>query len=677
MASLRRDPAALTGSLRQGSRVEAVTALRQPDLQRPPSAPATSRRYQSVGYRAKKLLLGPALKTSQLAYERVSKRVALAVFSSDPISSTAYATEEILLVLVGATLAGGALATGLAMPVALAIVALLALLVVSYRQVVDAYPSAGGAYVVSRDNFGNVTAAVAGAALLIDYVLTVAVSVSSGVAAMSSVWPDQLGPLRVEISVAFVVLLAWGNLRGIREAGRIFAVPTYVYVVSVGAMIVAGIWRLGSGDLAPITYSPEEAAQLHHAGAIGAVTVFLLLRAFASGTTALTGIEAISNGVSAFRAPEAVNAKKTLMVMAAIMGTLFLGITYLAVQLDALPFESGYPTVISQIARQVLGDGPAFLLVQTATLLILVLAANTAFSGFPLLASFASGDALLPRQLRKRGHRLVYSNGIIALSAVAIFLIVAFQADVHALIPLYAVGVVTSFTLAQAGMTRRHLRLREPGWRGGVLINGVGAAVTMVALVVIIVGKFTQGAWMVVIAIPLLVWLLLRIQQTYGRELSQLKVQASQRLAPPKPRHEVVVLIEDLDQAALSALQYARQLNPLSITAMHVAVDPDHARELGRLWSRVQIPVPLEHVDAPDRNLLATVEEAIAERVRPDTEVTVLVPRRRYVGFWRRVLHDQTSAGLTKVLGSMENVNVTIVPFHLGSRPQLFPVKGP
>jgi amino acid transporter len=677
MASLRRDPAALTGSLRRGSRVEAVPALRQPDLQRPPSAPATSRRYQSVGYRAKKLFLGPALKTSQLAHERVSKRVALAVFSSDPISSTAYATEEILLVLVGATLASGALATGLAMPVALAIVALLALLVVSYRQVIDAYPSAGGAYVVSRDNFGNVTAAVAGAALLIDYVLTVAVSVSSGVAAMSSVWPDQLGPLRVEISVAFVVLLAWGNLRGIREAGRIFAVPTYVYVVSVAAMIVAGIWRLSSGDLGPITYSPEEAAQLHHPDAVGAVTVFLLLRAFASGTTALTGVEAISNGVSAFRAPEAVNAKRTLMVMAAIMGALFLGITYLAVQLDALPFESGYPTVISQIARQVLGDGPAFLLVQAATLLILVLAANTAFSGFPLLASFASSDALLPRQLRKRGHRLVYSNGIIALSAVAIFLIVAFQADTHSLIPLYAVGVVTSFTLAQAGMTRRHLRLREPGWRGGVLVNGVGAAVTMVALVVIIVGKFTQGAWMVVIAIPLLVWLLLRIQQTYGRELSQLKVQASQRLAPPKPRHEVVVLIEDLDQAALTALQYARQLNPLSITALHVAVDPDHARELGRLWSRVQIPFPLELVDAPDRNLLATVEEAIAERVRPDTEVTVLVPRRRYVGFWRRVLHDQTSAGLTKVLGSMENVNVTIVPFHLGSRPQLFAVKGP
>ncbi|HEX3211040.1 MAG TPA: APC family permease, partial [Actinomycetota bacterium] len=431
-----------------------MSALRQPDLERPPSTPATSRRYQSTGYRAKKLLLGAALETSQLTNERVSKRVALAVFSSDPISSTAYATEEMLLVLVGAGLAGGALATRLALPVALAIVALLALLVVSYRQVVDAYPSAGGAYVVSRDNFGNVTAAVAGAALLIDYVLTVAVSVSSGVAAMASVFPDQLGPIRVEISVAFVVLLAWANLRGLREAGRIFAIPTYVYVVGIGAMIVAGVWRLASGDIEPISYGPEQAGQLHSEGALGAVTVFLVLRAFASGTTALTGVEAISNGVSAFRAPEAVNAKKTLMVMAAIMGTLFLGITYLAVRLEALPFESGYPTVISQIARQVLGDGPAFLLVQGATLLILVLAANTAFSGFPLLASFASGDALLPRQLRKRGHRLVYSNGIIALSAVAIFLIVAFRADTHALIPLYAVGVVTSFTLAQAGMTR-------------------------------------------------------------------------------------------------------------------------------------------------------------------------------------------------------------------------------
>ena len=309
-----------------------------------------------------------------------------------------------------------------------------------------------------------------------------------------------------------------------------------------------------------------------------------------------------------------------------------------------------------------------------ATLLILVLAANTSFSSFPLLASFAADDAILPRQLRKRGHRLVYSNGILVLSAAAVFLVIAFEADTHHLIPLYAIGVVTSFTLSQAGMARRHLRLREPGWRKGLVINGTGGVITLVVLVVIAVTKFADGAWMVCVAIPALVLLLQRVQRTYRSEVTQLKVEASQRLAPPKPRHEVVVLLEDLDQAAIGALQYARQLNPLSITALHIAVDPDHARELAHLWSKVNIPIPLELVDAPDRNLPATVEETVAEMVRPDTEVTVLVPRRRYVGFWRRVLHDQTSAELTKVLGELENVNVTLVPYRLRHRGGLRPL---
>ena len=350
-------------------------------------------------------------------------------------------------------------------------------------------------------------------------------------------------------------------------------------------MIVAGVWRLATGGIEPIRYTAGQQGLLHAGGAAGAVTVFLVLRAFASGTTALTGVEAISNGVSAFRAPEAVNAKKTLMVMAAIMGTLFLGITYLAVRLGALPFESGYPTVVSQIARQVLGDGPAFLLVQAATLLILVLAANTAFSGFPLLASFASGDALLPRQLRKRGHRLVYSNGIIALSAVAIFLIVVFKADVHALIPLYAVGVVTSFTLAQAGMTRRHLRCgarlaqrhrhqrdRGRGDRG----RPGGDRRRQVRRGRLDGGDRHPAAGLAAAAHP--------ADLRPGGGPAQGAGEPAP--GPPKPRHEVMVLIEDLDQAALSALQYARQLNPLTITALHVAVDPDHARELGRLWPR-------------------------------------------------------------------------------------------
>jgi amino acid transporter len=649
-------------------------AERKPEQVETATGERESSRYQSVGYRAKRVMLGPALKTSELVHERISKRVALAVFSSDPISSTAYATEEILIVLVAAA------ATQLTLPVSLAIAILLLILVTSYRQVIQAYPSAGGAYVVARDNFGNLLASIAGAALLVDYVLTVAVSVSGGVAAMVSVY-HQLEPWAVEISVAFVVMLAWGNLRGLKEAGRIFALPTYVYVASIGVMILVGIWRIASGDLDAIDYTREEAARLHHAGeAAGAVTLFLLLRAFASGTTALTGVEAISNGVSAFRRPEARNAKTTLLTMALIMGSLFLGISYLAGHLGVRPYQSGFPTVLSQLSSYVLAaeSSPlghaAFLLVQAATLMILVLAANTSFSGFPLLASFAADDALLPRQLRKRGHRLVYSNGIIVLSAVAITLIVAFQARVSALIPLYAIGVVTSFTLAQAGMTRRHLRLKESGWRYGLVVNGVGGLITLVVLCVIVVSKFTQGARIVVVAIPAIVLVLLRIQKAYRDEVAELKVEASQGLAPPKPRHEVVVLIEDLDQATIGALQYARQLNPLSITAVHIAIDPDHARRLCHLWAKVHIPIPLEVVDSPDRNLLAAVEETVAELVRPDTEVTVLIPKRGYAKFWHRILHDRTALGVFRVLGEMDNVNVTIVPFRLGRRPTLAPV---
>jgi amino acid transporter len=627
-------------------------------------------RYQSLGYRAKRLLLGPPFRTAQLSHERISKRVALAVFSSDPISSTAYATEEMLLVLVVA----GTAAIGLALPLAAGVVVLLFILVLSYRQVIAAYPQGGGAYMVARDNLGGLFAAVCAAALLVDYVLTVAVSVSAGTAALASAI-DVLQPWRVELSVAFILLLMWGNLRGIRESGRIFAIPTYVYILSLGGVVVLGVYRTLSGGLDQISYPPEEAHGLAGTGEpLVAVSLFLLLHAYAAGTTALTGVEAIADGVPAFRKPEAQNAQRTLTAMALIMGFLFIGITFLAIQLDARPFGSGHPTLVAQITQHVLGDGVGqalFVFVQVATLFILVLAANTAFNGFPILASFAAKDALMPRQLRKRGHRLVYSNGILVLAGAAVFLVVAFEASVHALIPLYAIGVVTSFTLAQAGMTRRHLRLRRPGWRKGLIVNSVGATVTLIVLVIITITKFTHGAWMVVVAVPLLVWLLLRTQRVYQGELGELQVEASQRMAPPKPRHEVVVLVEGLDQATINALQYARQLNPLRLTAMHIAVDPDRARELCALWSRVNIPAPLEVVDSPDRNLLASARAAISELVRPDTEVTVLLPKRRYATLWRRVLHDNSSAGLFKVLDSLDGVNVTVVPFRLGRRPLL------
>jgi amino acid transporter len=646
-----------------------LTTGTEPDLELVESQAGRSRRYQSLGYRSKRVLLGPALSTAQLVHERISKRVALAVFSSDPISSTAYATEEMLLVLIAA---GGA-AIGLALPLAAGVVVLLLILVLSYRQVIAAYPQGGGAYMVTRDNLGNFMASVCASALLVDYVLTVAVSVSAGTAALASA-VHPLRDYRVAISAAFILVLLWGNLRGIRESGRIFAVPTYVYIVSLGGVICYGCYRAFSG-LGPIQYSPEQAAELAGAGGqLAAVSLFLLLHTFAAGTTALTGVEAIADGVPAFRKPEARNAQRTLVAMALIMAFLFLGVTFLAIRLGAHPFEGGHPTLVAQITQHVLGSGigsALFVFVQIATLFILVLAANTAFNGFPILASFAAKDAIMPRQLRKRGHRLVYSNGIIALAGGALFLVLAFRADVHALIPLYAIGVVTSFTLAQAGMTRRHLQLRQPGWRKGLLVNGFGGTVTLVVLVIITVTKFTHGAWMVVVAVPVLVWLLRRTQRAYGSEIAELKVEATQRLAPPKPRHEVVVLIEDLDQAALAALQYARQLNPLHLVALHVAVDPDRARELCALWTRVRIPVPLDVVDAPGRNLLATARAAVEELVRPDTEVTVVVPKRSFTGFWRRLLHDNSSAGLFKALGSLDGVNVTIVPFRLGRRARL------
>jgi amino acid transporter len=643
----------------------------KPELQALPRLDPRARPYQSAGYRLKSLVLGGPLRTAQLSHERISKRVALAVFSSDPISSTAYATEEMLLVLVLAGTAG----LSLALPIAGGIALLLLILVVSYRQVIRAYPQGGGAYMVSRDNLGSFFASLCGAALLIDYVLTVAVSVSAGTAALASAI-EPIGSWRVELSVGFIVLLMWGNLRGIREAGRIFAVPTYVYILSLGGVVLYGVWRVLFGDIGPIEYTPVQAHELAGpvAGAVGAVSLFLVLHAFAAGTTALTGVEAIADGVPAFRKPEARNAQRTLLVMALIMAFLFLGITFLAHRLEAMPYEGGNPTLVAQVAKHVLGPGAGaamFVFVQVATLFILVLAANTAFNGFPVLASFAAQDKLVPRQLRKRGHRLVYSNGVLVLSGAAIFLVVAFSANVHRLIPLYAIGVVTSFTLAQAGMTRRHLRLKEEGWRQGLFINGLGALVTFVVLCVIVVTKFNHGAWMVVVAVPVILFLLDRTRRAYVAELSELKVEASQRLAPPKPRHEVIVLLEDLDRAAIGALQYARQLNPLHITAIHVALDPDHARRLAALWGRMNIPVTLEVVDCPDRNLLACAHQSVMEFVRPDTEVTVLVPRRGYARYWHRVLHDRSSAGLFKVLGNIDGVNVVIVPFRMGRRPIL------
>jgi amino acid transporter len=612
-------------------------------------------------YRLKRLVLGPPLQTKRLVHERLRKVVALAVLASDNISSSAYGTEQVMLPL----LVAGSAAVALTFPISLGIVALLAILILSYRQTITAYPTAGGAYVVTKDNFGIRLAQVAGAALLLDYVLTVAVSVAGGIAAVATGAPA-LTPFIVPLSVACIALITWGNLRGVRESGRMFAIPTYVYVAALGGVLVFGVFRHATGHLPPIP--PGQTGPLP--AQTTTIGLLLLMHAYASGCTALTGVEAISNGVPAFQRPEAVNARRTLIAMGTILGVLFLGTSFLTVTTHMLPYPSGNPTLVGQLASYILDartsklGHAAFEFVQGATLVILILAANTSFADFPRLASFAAGDAFMPRQFTRRGHKLVFSNGILILAGAATVLLVAFKANINSLIPLYAIGVFISFTLSQAGMTRRHLRLREPGWRYGLVVNGLGTVVTFVVLLDVISTKFTHGAWMVLVALPILVALLYRTNRAYSGEVAELKVELSESLAPPKPRHEVVVLVEGLNRAALAAVQYARQLRAQRAVAVHVAVDREAACGLEALWAKVGIPLPLEVVgsNGDGLGLGAMVAELVAWRARPDTEVTVLLPRRAYAGLLDRIRRGRRTNALLQALGDIPNAHVTAVP---------------
>jgi amino acid transporter len=610
-------------------------------------------------YRCKRLVLGAPLQTSRLVHERLGKVVALAVLASDNISSSAYGTEQVMLPL----LVAGAAAPALTFPVSVGIAVLLAILILSYRQTITAYPSAGGAYIVTKDNFGIRLAQVAGAALLLDYVLTVAVSVAGGIAAVVTGAPA-LTPFIVPMSIACIALITWGNLRGVRESGRMFALPTYVYVAALGGVVLLGLVRHLTGHLPPIP--PDQTARLpEQTTTIG---LLLLMHAYASGCTALTGVEAISNGVPAFRRPEAVNARRTLIAMGTILGCLFLGTSFLAVTTHVLPYPDGNPTLVGQLATYILDaktstlGHAAFEFVQGATLLILVLAANTSFADFPRLASFAAGDAFMPRQFTRRGHKLVFSNGILTLAGAATALLVAFKANINSLIPLYAIGVFISFTLSQAGMTRRHLRLREPGWRYGLVVNGLGAVTTFVVLLDVIATKFVHGAWMVLVALPILVALLYRTNRAYSGEVSELKVELSETLAPAKPRHEVILLVERLDRAALAAVRYARQLRAQRAVAVHVAIDPQAAQGLQALWAKLRITLPLEVVQPDGLGLGATMARVVAERARPDTEITVLLPRRAYAGLLDRVRRGRRTDALLHALGGIPNVYVTAIP---------------
>jgi amino acid transporter len=600
----------------------------------------------------KRLLVGRPIPSHLAHHERLSKVTGLAVLSSDPLSSVAYATEEILRVLLLVSV--GSL--GLAAPIAFVIAAILAIVVFSYRQTIFAYPSGGGAYIVAKDNIGERSSLIAAGALLIDYVLTVAVSIAAGVAAMTSAFPHWAA-YRVEMALGCLVVLTAANLRGVRESGRIFALPTYFFVVSVLTMIGIGAWRYLTGGIQPVLPADPTQQGTH------ALTWFLLLTAFSNGCTAMTGVEAVSNGVPAFRPPESRNAASTLMTMAAISIAMFLGITLLAKAYGIIP--SDQETVVSQLARGIFaGRGLPYYGIQAGTMLILVLAANTAFADFPRLASIVARDKFLPRQFMNQGDRLAFSNGILALSAFAGVLLVAYQGDTHQLIPLYMIGVFVSFTLSQAGMVLHWRRLKGRGWRTSAAINGFGAVVTAIVLVIVSFTKALEGAWLIILLIPCLVLLFRATRRHYDHVAAQLSV----RTATPEPRRHnaVLVPISGIQQAVLGALGYARSLTE-DVRAVYVNLDPGATQEIGREWTRWGGGTTLVTLESPCRSLLEPLLAYVdaVQREDPAGYVTVVLPEFIPARWWHHLLHNQRALLIKGALLFRPRVVVTSVPFHL------------
>ena len=600
--------------------------------------------------RLKRLFVGSPLPTAQSRHERLAKSTALAVFASDALSSVAYATEEILLVLVLA----GTVALSYSIPISIAIAVLIAIVVSSYRQTIRAYPQGGGAYIVSKDNLGVPAGLVAGAALLIDYVLTVAVSVAAGIAALTSAVP-LLFPYRAALCVVAVVAVAVANLRGIRESGKIFAAPTYLFIGSLGVLIVYG----GLG--AVFNFLPEAPYQRHPPGLEG-VGLFLFLRAFASGCTALTGVEAVSDGVPAFKRPEAHNARIVLTWLGVILIVLFLGITFLAYDFGIAPRRE--ETVISQLARHVFGGGALYFEIQAVTMFILLLAANTSFADFPRLSFFLARDRFIPRQFATQGDRLVFSNGILILSGLAALLLVIFGGDTHALIPLYAVGVFLSFTLSQASMVRRWLRLKEEGWWWRWWFNAIGALVTGLVMITIAATKFTHGAWIVVLLIPSLVAVFVLVHRHYEEVAAQLSLDA---FSPPPPMsNTVLVLVGDIHRGVIKAIQYAKTLSP-NAKGVFVETDPERTRRLEEKWGRYGMGVPLIVLTSPYRSLLGPLTEYI-DHLQGQGEnhvVTIVLPEFIPARWWQLGLHNQTAFLIKGAMLFRKNVIVTDVPYHL------------
>lgn len=618
-------------------------------------------------------LIGRPLHSADAPHQTIGKLVGLAVFASDALSSTAYATQEILIILAAA----GTLAFGYAFPISIAIVVLLAIVTISYEQTIHAYPGGGGAYIVARDNLGELPAQIAGAALLTDYILTVAVSVSSGVAQITSAYPF-LFTYRVGVAVVMVLLIMVINLRGVKESGATFAIPTYFFLVVMFLTVGIGFFRYLTGSLGTVVNPPT----LEMIQTTQAVSLFLILHAFSSGTTALTGVEAISNGITAFKEPRSRNAGITLIWMSAILGTLFLGITFLAGQIGAVPSET--ETVISQLARTAYdGRGWLYLGVIAATTLILIMASNTAYADFPRLSALQANDGFLPRQLTYRGSRLVYSRGIITLGLIASLLIVLFQASVTALIPLYAIGVFLSFTLSQAGMARRWWKIGclapgqeaqesgstlryEPGWRLKMGINGFGAVCTGVVMLVFAVTKFHDGAWIIVFVVPTLVAIFFAIHHHYRDLAKHLSLENYVPLRRSLSRHRVVLLVSGVHQGTLEALHYARSLSD-DVTAVHVSMDPADAEKVRSKWALWGDGVRLVILDSPYRLLLEPILEYINRITHYQSNglITIVVPQFVPKRPWHNLLHTQTALLLRLALLFKRGVVVIDVPYHV------------
>jgi amino acid transporter len=632
---------------------------------------------EGLGYTLKRRLLGRPLINEQLGEQRLSKPLALGVLAPDGISSSAYGTEEILIELIRGGLAVTAFT--LILPLTGVVLFVMALVVLSYREVVTVYTRAGGSYVVARENFGPRWAQIAAVALLIDYVVTVAVQVAAGTAAVASAWPAIASPLKITvISVVIVIVMCYGNLRGIREAARSFAVPTYLFSGSVIIMIVTGLIREAAGTL-PRYHWPLPGQYTGHSttsGLIAFAMVFVLLRAFANGGSSLTGIEAVSNAVSAFRPPEGINARRVLVTEGLILGSLVAGISWLAHVTHAAPYVLGVPTVISQEAKIVFGPSIVghvlYIAVQAATALILYTGGNTSFNGFPFLASFVAEDAFLPRWLTKRGHRLVFSNGIVVLAVLSCTLLAVVGANVNRLVPFYAIGVFTAFTMAGLGMAKFHYETRESGWRRRLVINFSAGVTSAVVVIIFVVVKFTEGAWLVVVLFIIGVPTLIRLNREYKMEAGVL-ARISTRPRPPDPptysRRSVFVFVDDFDLATVAALRYARSLRPTTLHAVHFVIDNVQAETLRQDWVRANTGIALDFVDCADRRLARCAAELVsAEATLPGVGVTAILPRRGYSPLLGRLLHDRTADKIAAVVSRIPHAAATIVPFDVRNR---------